>query len=109
MNLHSVILRNEKQKNDSRYLVASYTDGGDLTIKGQDLGDSVQSAFGCQEYEWVWTIRESTLPSLKQALGNPDDILKSLELKFSNNNAAKLITFLIENKIVYETWSRIGD
>ncbi|MBX3055330.1 MAG: hypothetical protein KF770_02560 [Anaerolineae bacterium] len=105
----SVILRNEKRENDSRYLAASYNTDGDLIIEGQDLGENVQSFFGCIEYEWTWTIRATNLPSLKQALGNSDNVLESLKTRFSNENAAGLITFLTDNKIVFESWSRIGD
>lgn len=109
MALSSVILRNEKRENDSRYLAASYNTDGDLIIEGQDLGENVQSFFGCIEYEWTWTIRATNLPSLKQALGNSDNVLESLKTRFSNENAAGLITFLTDNKIVFESWSRIGD
>lgn len=109
MALSSVVLRNEKLENNSRYLAASYNTAGDLIIEGQDLGEDVRSVFGYSEYEWAWSIRAANLPLLKRALGNSDDILESLKIKFSNENAAGLITFLSANKIVFESWSRMGD
>jgi hypothetical protein len=109
MPLTSVILRNEIQKKNSRYLTASFHRDGDLVIEGQDLGKDVESIFGCSEYEWVWTIRAINIPTLKKALENPDDILLSLKTKFSDENAADLLSFLNDNEIVFESCSRLGD
>jgi len=104
-----VVLRQEKSQNDSRFLSASLTADGDLKIEGQDIGDSVREIFASAEYEWAWTVRASALPALKQALGNPNDLLKALEKEFSAQNAARLLSFLEDHEIPYETWSRTGD
>jgi hypothetical protein len=104
-----VILRNERTTTDSRYLSVSFNPDGDLVIEGQDIGDEVRRCFDCSEYEWIWTIRASSVVALKHALGNPDGLLHCLQQKFSGNNAANIGSFLAEHDIVYETWSRIGD
>jgi hypothetical protein len=105
----SVILRNERSEGDIRHLSASFTVEGNLRIEGQDLGDAVEAIFGYREYEWVWTIARSDLPKLLQALGTKTDLLDTLAQQFRGPAAANLATFLQENQIPYESWSRIGD
>ncbi|MBW6494035.1 MAG: hypothetical protein K0B16_05690 [Burkholderiaceae bacterium] len=46
------------------YLGASYSNKGDFLIEGQDIGDGVETVYGCREYEWFWTINYSDLPKL---------------------------------------------
>lgn len=107
--LARVILRDEQTKGDSRYLSASYSINGDLKIEGQDLGRAVKGVFGCSEYEWAWTIARPNLPKLAEALDAKSNLLGALKGRFSGPAAANLATFLEENEIPYESWSRVGD
>jgi hypothetical protein len=104
-----VILRNERTEGDLRYLGASYSSNGDLVIEGQDLGNTVEAAFGYREYEWTWTIARPDLPTLAEALDTKSNLLGALESRFRGPAAAHLATFLQENEIPYKSWSRIGD
>lgn len=104
-----VVLRDERTPRDLRHLDASYSGDGDLVIEGQDLGDSVEAAFGYREYEWTWTIARADLPKLAQALDSPPDVLLAFGERFRGPAAAGLSTFLEEHGIPYKGWSRIGD
>lgn len=104
-----VILRDERTEGDLRYLDASYSHTGDLVIEGQDIGNAVESVFGFREYEWTWTIARINLPKLAEALGAKANLLSALESKFRGPPASHLGSFLKENEIPFEAWSRIGD
>ena len=68
-----------------------------------------EKAFGRYEYEWTWTIKSENVHLLKEALGGKEDILDALENDYSGSNSLKLKSFLENNKIPYDDWSRIGD
>lgn len=103
------VLRDERTEGDVRYLGASYSTEGYLVIEGQDIGDGVEAAFGCREYEWTWTIARADLPKLLAALDAESNLLNALEIRFRGRAAAELGPFLKENDVPYESWSRIGD
>lgn len=104
-----IILREERTKDDYRYLEAKINKDGDLVFEGQDLGEGVKSYYGCIEYEWIWTIKAEHLPLLEKAMGKTGNILKNIELEFGGHKATNLYTFLKENNVPFEVWSRIGD
>lgn len=104
-----VVLRNERSPGNLRHLSARYSSDGDLVIEGQDLGDAVRTAFGYQEYEWVWTIARTELPKLAEALGSGSNPLSALGRRFSGPAAAGLGEFLDDQRIVCTKWSRVGD
>jgi len=103
------VLRDERTEGDVRYLSATYSTEGNLVIEGQDIGDGVEAAFGCREYEWTWTIARADLPKLLAALHAESSLLNALEVRFRGPAAAQLGSFLKENNVPYESWSRIGD
>ena len=107
----SVTLRESRDKLGVRYLRATLSTNGTLTIEGQDLGDGVEQIFGPgnREYEWVWTIQASEVTKLILALNCGDDILAALLSRFSNDAAADIQPFLDKHAIQYESWSRMGD
>jgi hypothetical protein len=111
MTRKSIILRDINNKSGSRYMDASLSDDGTLTIEGQDLGGGVQQLFGTgnYEYEWAWTIQSSNVPKLRSALDAGEDVLAALAARFSKDAAANLKSFLDDQAIPYESWSRIGD
>ena len=110
MTKRSVTLRQSRDELGSRYLGASLSVDGTLTIEGQDLGDGVEQFFGKghREYEWVWTIISNDVVQLKAALKS-DDVLVALAERFSNAAAAELQPFLDAHGIPYKSWNRIGD
>jgi hypothetical protein len=107
----SVTLRSTRDEDGSRHLGARLEDDGSLLIEGQDLGPAVERFFGpdMTEYEWAWTIRPLGVSKLKLALACDDDVLAALIRRFSGDDAADLGSFLDDNGIPYESWSRIGD
>ena len=108
-NPKKVVLRKERSESDYRFLSAEIDENGDLVIDGQDLGGGVDSAFGCSEYEWSWTVRAKHIGQLKIALGSRRNILRTLKKRFSDQKAAGLYEFLQKSKVPFEGWSRIGD
>ena len=106
---HIVTLRDEKSPRDWRSLTAEIDQQGDLIFKGLDAGESVVRIFGYAEYEWVWTVKANDLPLLQKALGGSGSLLQDIAARFSGEKAADVVSFLIENNIPYEPWSRMGD
>jgi hypothetical protein len=104
-----VTLREERRSGNYRFLGVEIKKNGDLVFEGQDLGKSVEGAFGCTEYEWYWTVKEHDIPKLQKAIGGKGNILSLLEKKFSNEKAASLYEFMQKHNIPFETWSCIGD
>lgn len=104
-----VVLRDTRDADGSRRLVARLVANGDLVIEGQDLGDAVERAFGAREYEWTWTIAASELATLRAALGIDDDLLPALQRRFGGAAAAGLGRFLEAHGIRVSGWSRTGD
>ncbi|QYK01058.1 hypothetical protein [Shewanella psychrotolerans] len=104
-----VILREERKSRDYRFLSAEINENGDLVFVGQDLGDSVEGAYGYTEYEWCWTVKEAEIPKLQNAIGENGEVLNLLEKYFSKENADSLYMFLQEHNVEFTSWSRIGD
>lgn len=104
-----VTLRDEKSPRDRRSLTAEIDPQGDLIFKGLDAGESVVKIFGYSEYEWVWTVKANDLPLLQKALGGSAGLLRAIAARFSGERAADVVSFLIENDIPYQPWSRMGD
>ena len=104
----SVTLRDTQDADGVRRLTARL-ERGDLVIEGRDYGAGVERIFGYREYEWVWTVKASDVPKLRQVLGDPPDLTAALHRQFSGQAAAELQPFLDSKGIPYEAWSRIGD
>jgi hypothetical protein len=108
--MKSVTLRDIRDSDGSRYLAATLTDDGSLTVEGQDIGAGVERFFGAgnREYEWVWKVLPDDVPRLAAALESGPDPLSALAERFSGDDAAGLARFLEEHEIPFETWSRVG-
>ena len=104
-----IVLRDEKQPNDTRLLEASLNSTGDVVIEGRDWGDSVEQILGEREYEWAWTIASADVPALLKALGATDNVLVALQAQFSGERAGELSAFLETHAIPTRYWSRLGD
>lgn len=111
MTTKSVVLRDSRDESGSRFLEATLSADGTLTINGQDLGRGVEEFFGEGdfEYEWTWTIAPKDVTHLMSALESGDDVLAALAKRFSGDAAAGLQPFLEENEIPYDAWTRTGD
>lgn len=109
MDITRVTLRNIKDVDGIRMLEASINDEGDLLISGYDLGDGVERMWGVREYEWEWTVTAANLPLLLNALGVTDYLLSALQQQFSDDNAGLLHSFLEDNNIPTQRWSRLGE
>ena len=107
--MKSIILRQENQVDDYRFLGAEINSNGDLLIKGQDIGSGVESVFGFREYEWCWTIQAVNIAKFEQAITGDGEILELLEKHFSQEKAAGLQQFLQKHENPFESWSRVGD
>ncbi|SOC25563.1 hypothetical protein SAMN05877962_12441 [Alloalcanivorax xenomutans] len=104
-----VVLRESRDQSGYRYLAAEFQDNGDLVFVGQDLGAGVNEAFGCLEYEWLWTIKAVDVPKLRAALQSRRPVLAALKRRFSGEEAMRLYAFLSASGVPFETYSRIGD
>ncbi len=104
-----VVLRDEKQPNDSRLLEAYLNAAGNVVIAGRDWGDSVEEILGEREYEWAWTIASADVPALLKALGATGNVLSALQERFSDDKAGELSTFLETQTIPTQRWSRLGE
>jgi hypothetical protein len=106
-----VVLRQSSDELGSRYVEARTEPSGDVVIMGQDLGQGVEDVFGegNREYEWAWTIRAVNVPRMVRALGGSTDALVALANRFSGENAEGLLSFVKEQRIEFDSWSRVGD
>ena len=106
-----VTLRDTHDEDGTRNLGAHLKGDGTLLIEGQDYGPGVERFFGpgLTEYEWAWIIRPPGVRTLKLALACDDDVLAALRDRFTGDAAAGLQTFLDDNGVPYEPWSRVGD
>lgn len=111
MHRGSVILRDLRDEEGTRYLSAALSEEGNVVIEGQDSGNGVEKIFGVgiREYEWIWTILAVDVPALLSALEAKNDILDEMHKRFSNEEAAKLKPFLDDYEIPYQAWSRLGE
>jgi len=64
-----LVLRDEVDGRDRRYLAAYVDADGALHIDGQDLGPATEMVSADGEYEWFQTIKAADLPRLLEALG----------------------------------------
>jgi hypothetical protein len=103
------ILRNENGPGGSRVLTAEINSKGDLVFEGRDYGKGVADIFGYDEYEWVQTIKNEHLPKLREALGNTAELMSMIVEKFGGDGSSNITSFMTENEIPIEFWSRMGD
>lgn len=100
-----VVLREEHQGLDSRYLDASVSPAGDLVLSGQDLGPSTAMASGDGEYEWWTRVRKEHLPALRRLLeiSSTCDLLSELQTNWSGPRAGELEAVIREGSVPHET------
>ncbi|TVQ30924.1 MAG: hypothetical protein EA370_13325 [Wenzhouxiangella sp.] len=109
--LKYVDLRETRDEGGSRQTGASLHDDGTIVVEGRDLGPAVEAFFGpgMTEYEWALSISPPGVEVLKMALACDDNVLTALRDQFSGDAAAKLQSFLDDNAVPYEFWSRAGE
>ena len=82
-----------------------------MRIEGQDPGKGVEVYFGeaPTEYEYVLTEKAADFPALLKALGAKSDMLSALQEQFGDQHQEGLRSFLENNEVPFEFWSRIVD
>ena len=73
------------------------------------MGKGVQETLGDFEYEWYWTVNAKDIQPFETAIGGDGDILQQLEALFKDEKAAGIVSFMQNNNIPFESWSRTGD
>lgn len=110
--MNKQVLYRNKNKTENLEIWASI-DKGNLLIEGHDLGTDLPLMFGpdITEYEWSYTIQRKDFQKLIVAIGdeNSVDVMNAFVKRFLGVNALGILSFLKENKIPFETWSRMGD
>ena len=98
---------------DGRLNLSVERDGGDVVIRGHDLGPVVTRAFGAgtSEYEWVWRIPAASIPALVAALvgqpgGDPLELVRRWSLANPGSDPGR---FLKSASVPLEFWNRVGD
>jgi hypothetical protein len=111
MSSEEITLNEEHTEQNSRHLWASITEDGDLMIQGQDLGLAVEGFWGLSEYEWSIIVRSPDIRRLIAALGGKDgdNVLSLLAARCSESEEYASKSFLDENGVPAEFWSRVGD
>ncbi len=99
-----VVLREEQDGPDRRYLWAYLAPDGALHIDGQDLGPGTAPVSAEGEYEWFQTIQPAHLPRLVDLLGGDPgtDLLDLLAERYTGAGAAELERILRESGIPVE-------
>jgi len=108
-----VVLRDERDGQERRSLVAYVNPDNGLTIDGQDLGPSVEQWFGegIREYEWMRTVDADEVPRLVELLGGPPgaNVLDALEAWLPSHAATDLEKLIDEHELRGTVWRRTGD
>lgn len=83
--------------------------GDGLAIVGHDLGEGVERAFGCREYEFERHLPVDEVSTLRGLLGLSvsDDLLAELVERFPSTH--QLETFVTAHGLGADFWSRSGD
>lgn len=105
-------LRHERSGHDVRSLWVCSTSDGGLSIEGQDLGPEVERYWGSSEYEWVIVIAPEHVAGYVRRLGGDperDDPLTVVERRYREDSGCVTKSFLDEEGIPCEFWSRVGD
>jgi len=111
--LASIVLREQRDEDGSRRLVAEWREGVGVVIEGQDLGPGVERTYGpgLDEYEWLWRIAPQAVPGMVAALGGlpGDDPLPLLAAWYAAHGHLDPGIHLREAGVPIEFWSRVGD
>jgi hypothetical protein len=93
-----VVLRSERNGDDSRYLGAWLNQSGDLVIEGADDGPATAPVSSDGEYEWVQVVAADKLPQLLRVLGaEPDaDVIDELAGRWNGVRSYELERLLRE-------------
>ncbi len=62
--LHTVVLREERDGADSRFLSASVKSSGDLVLEGHDMGPTVKQFWPDGEYEYWRAVDSADVPKV---------------------------------------------
>ena len=112
MSARTVVLRQERNGPDSRFLSARLDANGALKVDGQDLGPGTAPVSSDGEYEWSQTFPPDSIPALRSALGGnaTEDILDLLEREYKGPSSYELERIMRDtaDTIPREFWSWSG-
>ncbi|MCZ2826077.1 MULTISPECIES: hypothetical protein [unclassified Modestobacter] len=93
-----VVLRSERNGDDSRYLRAQLNESGDLVLEGEDYGPATAPVSSDGEYEWVQVVAADKLPELLQILGADPaaGVIEELAARWSGAGSYQLERLLRE-------------
>jgi hypothetical protein len=96
-----VVLRDERDGEDHRYLTARRNEAGDLLVEGEDWGPATRPVSSDGEYEWGWTVPADKIPELLRVLdADPEaDVLHVLSARFSGAASYVLERRLRESRL----------
>lgn len=105
----SVILCNYKDPTISIYVTATVSDG-QIEIKGQDIGKTVEKHFGDSDYEYFYSLSIEETSKLyrllKTDLISDDCLIDLVSLKFSGVNGCKVFReFCERHDLIYSVFT----
>ena len=102
----TVLLREEHDGEDHRYLEPRLEPNGDMRISGQDIGPATAPVSPDGEYEWEKVIAEEHVPTLLALLGAPADadILDELAARWTGRGSYELERHIRESGIPVRFW-----
>ncbi|HYO43598.1 MAG TPA: hypothetical protein VES19_10415 [Candidatus Limnocylindrales bacterium] len=108
----TVVLRDQEDRDGTRYLDATIDKNGRLVFEGQDVGAGVEHAFGegYREYEWRWTVNADDIPAAIEALGGaPGEPPLAVAVRWIEQHGTDPGSALKAARVRTEFWSRLGD
>ena len=105
-----MLLRDEHDGADSRYLTARLEANGDLRLSGQDLGPGTRPVSGDGEYEWETVVPAGHVPALLRALDAPADadVLEELAARWTGPASYDLERRISSSDIPVRFWAHGG-
>jgi hypothetical protein len=96
-----VVLRDERDGRDSRYLDASIDEGGNLQLHGHDIGPRTSPMRDDGEYEWFETVAAADLARLVGLLGGApgEEILDVLHRRYRGPASSEFTMKLYDSDI----------
>jgi hypothetical protein len=103
----TVLLRDEHDEDDSRYLTAQLEANGDLRLSGQDLGPGTWMVSSDGEYEWEKVVPAAHIPTLLSLLDAPAgaDILDELAARWTGARSYDLERRIRDSDIPVRLWT----
>lgn len=110
--MEKVTLFQLENSNIKIFIEIYFNEKGQLRFDGQDIGKSVESAWGSSEYEYMYTIEPEEVNKFYEIFnlkdGDHSGLLQAIKKDFGVNKAYSLFgEFMLAHNIKHErfTWS----